>query len=216
MYRPWSNPDTRSSVLAALREGADAAAWSRFFDLYASFVFLLARRRGLQDADADEIVQTVFSELAAEGGAIRHDPAKGSFRDWLARRVDWRVTDLLRARRAGAAVLSDADPADLDRLPDPAAPGRPLPGAPAPADAALDAAWAEAVRDEALRRLRPLVRPEHFAVFVASAIEELDSETVRRVHRISPENLWQIRRRVGALFREQLAAAARDMDGGLA
>ena len=57
------------------------------------------------------------------------------------------------------------------------------------------------------------VAPE---TFVSSAIEELDSETVRRVHRISPENLWQIRRRVGALFREQLAAAARDMDGGLA
>ena len=26
MYRPYSNPDTRSSVLAALRDGADAAA----------------------------------------------------------------------------------------------------------------------------------------------------------------------------------------------
>ena len=158
-----------------------------------------------------------MTELAREGGPIRYDRSMGGFRDWLARRVDWRVTDLLRARRSDAAVLSDADPADLDRLPDPSAPPeRPHPGAPVPADAALDAAWAEAVRDEALRRLRPLVRPEHFDVFVASAVEELDSETVRRVHRISPENLWQIRRRVGALFREQLAAAARDMDGGLA
>ena len=205
MYRPYSNPDTRSSVLAALRDGADAAAWSRFFDLYAAFVFLLARRRGLQEADADDIVQTVFSELAAEGGAVRHDPAKGSFRDWLARRTDWRVTDFLRARGADARVVAPVDPDDLDR--------RPAPDSPS-ADAALDAAWAEAVRDEALRRVRARVRPDHFDVFVASAIEELDAETVRRLYRVTPENLWQIRRRVGALYREALAAAAREMDGG--
>ena len=75
---------------------------------------------------------------------------------------------------------------------------------------------ARSEEDRALRRVRARVRPDHFDVFVASAIEELDAETVRRLYRITPENLWQIRRRVGAVYREALAAAARDMDGGRA
>ena len=47
-YRSYHDATTRSSVLAAVKDTGDAAAWARFFDLYAGFVFAIARSKGLK------------------------------------------------------------------------------------------------------------------------------------------------------------------------
>ena len=63
-YRHFNNESTRSSVLKAVASTENEAAWQRLFDLYAGFVFSIARSKGLNDADADDIVQVVFTDLA--------------------------------------------------------------------------------------------------------------------------------------------------------
>lgn len=193
-YKPFLNEETRSSVLAGVRAGSEAA-WGRFFDLYAGYVFSLARRAGLAGPDADDLVQTVFSELSAPGGFGGYERGKGSFRVWLRRRVQWRLADLLR-RRAAAPPPAPLD--DPDSVPAPAA--------------ALDEAWIEAAHAEALRRLRASVSPDHFAIFQASVLEELPTEDVLRLYRVSRDNLYQIRKRVKAAFEAHLAAALEDLD----
>ena len=55
-YRHFNNESTRSSVLRAVANTENEAAWQRLFDLYAGFVFSIARSKGLNDADADDIV----------------------------------------------------------------------------------------------------------------------------------------------------------------
>jgi RNA polymerase sigma factor (sigma-70 family) len=78
-------PDTRASLLVRLRDGRDEAAWSEFMAIYAPFVRRLARRRGLQDADADDLVQDVFRAVARAIERQAYDPDRGSFRGWLFR-----------------------------------------------------------------------------------------------------------------------------------
>ncbi len=73
--------NTRLSLIVKLRDPSDTAAWSEFVALYEPLVYRLARRKGLQDADAQDLVQDVFQALAR---SIDHwDPARGSFRAWL-------------------------------------------------------------------------------------------------------------------------------------
>ena len=98
-YKPFNNEETRSSVLSGVRSGSEAA-WGRFFDLYAGYVFSLANQAGLIGTDADDIVQTVFAELSAPGGFDGYERGKGPFRPWLRRRVLWRIKDELRRRAA--------------------------------------------------------------------------------------------------------------------
>ena len=196
-YKPFLNEETRSSVLAGVRAGSEKA-WGRFFDLYAGYVFTLARRAGLLRTDADDLVQTVFAELAAPGGFDGYERGKGSFRVWLRRRAQWRVADALRRRAATPPALPLDDP---DAFPAP--------------DAALDEAWIEAAREEALRRLRETVSPEHFAIFQASVLEELPTEDVMRLYRVSRDNLYQIRKRVKTAFAAHLASALADLDAPL-
>ena len=45
-YRHFNNETTRSSVLKAVADTENEAAWARFFDLYAGFVFSIARSKG--------------------------------------------------------------------------------------------------------------------------------------------------------------------------
>jgi RNA polymerase sigma-70 factor (ECF subfamily) len=78
-------PTTRASLLLRLRDARDEAAWAEFMALYAPFVRRLARRRGLQDADADDLAQDVFRAVAVAIGRRAYDPARGSFRGWLFR-----------------------------------------------------------------------------------------------------------------------------------
>ena len=59
-YRYFKNETTRSSLLRAVADTENEAAWKRLFDLYAGFVFSLARSKGLNDEDADDVVQAVF------------------------------------------------------------------------------------------------------------------------------------------------------------
>ena len=196
-YKPFLNEETRSSVLSGVRAGSEAA-WGRFFDLYAGYVFSLARRGGLPAPDAEDLVQTVFSELSAPGGFDGYERGKGSFRLWLRRRALWRVADALRRRSSSPQILPLDDP---DAIPAP--------------DAALDEAWIESARAEALRRLRGEVSPEHFAIFQASVLEELPTEDVLRLYRVSRDNLYQIRKRVKAAFAALLKAALDDLDAPL-
>ena len=198
-YQPFKNEETRTSVLSGVKEGGDAG-WSRFFDTYAGYVFSLANQAGLVGADGDEIVQTVFIELAKPGGFDGYDRGKGSFRAWLRRRVEWRIKDEFR-RRAAAPKTDDSFRGDMDLLPN--------------SGQAEEELWRGAAREEAMRRLRTEASPGHFAIFQASVIEEIPTEEVMALYDVSRDNLYQIRKRMRAAFERHYNAALRDMDAPL-
>src|SRR6516165_4697819 len=57
-------PATRHSLIVKLRDPADGAAWGEFVALYEPLIYRLARRKGLQDADARDLCQAVFRAVA--------------------------------------------------------------------------------------------------------------------------------------------------------
>jgi RNA polymerase sigma-70 factor (ECF subfamily) len=77
------SPATRASLLLRLRDPHDKEAWGQFVQLYAPVVYGFARQRGLQDADAADLMQEVFRSVAGAAGRLDYDPKRGSFRGWL-------------------------------------------------------------------------------------------------------------------------------------
>jgi RNA polymerase sigma-70 factor (ECF subfamily) len=70
-------------LLLRVRDAADAEAWQQFVALYAPLVYRLARKRGLQDADAADVTQEVFQRVSTAIQNLDYDPHRGSFRGWL-------------------------------------------------------------------------------------------------------------------------------------
>ncbi len=78
------NPPTRASLILRLKDTEDAAAWQDFTEIYQPLIYSLARRRGLQEADAYDLTQEVLTRVARSIASWDPDPERGSFRGWLA------------------------------------------------------------------------------------------------------------------------------------
>src|SRR5688572_26487239 len=75
--------DTTSlTLLDALRNAGDEQAWLRFVRLYTPLLYHWARGAGLQQSDAEDLVQDVFELLVRKLPEFRYEQ-NGSFRSWL-------------------------------------------------------------------------------------------------------------------------------------
>src|SRR5205814_8154843 len=88
---------TSASLLELLRLPDQASAWGRFVKLYTPLLFFWARRLGLPDADARDLVQEIFLTLVRKLPEFRYDRAKG-FRNWLRTAVLNKWRDQARRR----------------------------------------------------------------------------------------------------------------------
>lgn len=94
-----SDPETRHSLIAQLASGDDWEAWTEFQRLYQPVIFNYARRNGLQDADAHDVVQLVLTRVARKASNWDPGRSQGSFRGWLATTVRNLVIDHFRAKK---------------------------------------------------------------------------------------------------------------------
>lgn len=78
-------PDTNESLIARVKDPRDAAAWSEFLAIYRPVVYRLARSRGLQHADAEDLAQQVFMSIARAFERWEPGADMPPFRGWLYR-----------------------------------------------------------------------------------------------------------------------------------
>ncbi|HEY1599286.1 MAG TPA: sigma-70 family RNA polymerase sigma factor [Pirellulales bacterium] len=93
------SPLTRASLLVQIRDGENHSAWQEFMKLYGPVVYGYARKRGLQDADAADLMQEVMRSVSSAIGRWEYDRNQGSFRGWLFTITRNKVFNFLSARR---------------------------------------------------------------------------------------------------------------------
>lgn len=106
---------TPASLLERLRHPFDPEAWSRFVTLYTPLIYAWARRAGLQEQDALDLVQSTFVTLLRVLPGFSYDRNQ-SFRRWL-RTVTlntWRNT----LQRPDNRPRKGAEGIDLLQVPD--------------------------------------------------------------------------------------------------
>ena len=110
---------TRLSLLIRLRDNDDTDAWTQFVEIYSPLVFGLARRCGLQDSDAADLVQEVMGEVTKSIGRFEYDPKIGKFRSWLYKIAKRAVSRMQSKQRRQPIGAGDSDTFRmLDNLPD--------------------------------------------------------------------------------------------------
>jgi RNA polymerase sigma-70 factor (ECF subfamily) len=112
-------PETGESLLMKIRDPGDAVAWEQFVAVYRPSILRLARRRGLQDADAEDLAQRVLTSVSRVIGRWKKDHERGTFRSWLLRIARNEMLNAITRRRrdvgrGGTSVLErlEQHPAD--------------------------------------------------------------------------------------------------------
>ena len=116
---------TRASLLRRLKDWRDDSSWQEFFDLYWELIYGVARRSGLSDDEAQEVVQETLISVAKHMPAFAYDPALGSFKAWLLNMARWRIIGQFRKRpkvvndsktRTRTAAIDDIEDPKFTRL----------------------------------------------------------------------------------------------------
>src|SRR5262245_61787472 len=181
------SPATRASLLVRLRDPHDTEAWRQFVQLYASVVYGYARKRGLQDADAADLMQEVFRAVASAAGRLNYDPRRGTFRGWLYTVTRNKLYTFLDGRKRQVRGSGDTDA--QERLEEQRA-----------RDPDADALWEQEYERRAFAwaadRVRPEFQPATWQAFWLTAVEGCAARDVAARLGLSPGAVYVAKSRV--------------------
>lgn len=91
-------PETRDSLLVQVRSPANREAWDQFALIYRPVIYRLARQRGLQDADAQDLAQQVLMAVASAISRWEKSDESARFHHWLRRVARNAIINVLSRR----------------------------------------------------------------------------------------------------------------------
>lgn len=189
-------PDSTSASLIERVCRFDETAWNRLSAIYGPLVYRWCRRAGLQEADAADVLQDVFSALVRDIGTFRRDEARGGFRGWLYGITRHKLADHFRDRAHQPAAGGDrAEPRQR-----PADSFAPLPE-PADSDAADEHAI---VLHAALEQIRGEYDEHNWQAFFRTAIRQESAVAVAADLGLTPGAARQAKFRVLRRLRREL------------
>jgi RNA polymerase sigma factor (sigma-70 family) len=189
---------TRASLLSRLRDLGDSDSWRAFFEAYWRLIYNVARKAGLPDAAAQDVVQETVIAVARKMPGFRYDPAKGSFKQWLLLITRRRIHDLLR-RQYRSVPVAEGQPHEMARAVEAQPAAEPAP------DAQIDAAWEHEWQQNlflaALARVRQKANPKSYQVFDYCVLQELPAGQVARMLGLNAAQVYLARHRISALVK---------------
>lgn len=103
-------PETRNSLLLQIKSQENKEAWEEFVELYRPVVYGVAISRGLQHADALDLVQTVFVSVANSISNWEKSNEQSRFRNWLLRVAKNATINAVTRRPPDQAIGGDGFP----------------------------------------------------------------------------------------------------------
>lgn len=185
-------PETRESLLLRLRSTEDFSAWERFVRLYRPVIHRLARGRGLQEADAEDVCQRVLLAVAGAIGEWGRGHEGARFRHWLRRVARNAILNALTRAPRDRALGGSTSLALLLEQPEPDD----------PAERALEDEFRRELYRLAAERVRDEIQPSTWRAFEATEIEGRAFAEVAEELGLSLGNLYAARSRVMRRLRD--------------
>jgi RNA polymerase sigma factor (sigma-70 family) len=188
-------PLTRVTLLNRLKDGADADAWHEFVHLYGPVVYGFARKRGLQDADAADLMQEVLRSVARNAVRMEYDPKRGTFRGWLYTVTRNKIYNFLngqrnRPRGTGDSAAQERLDAVADRTDD--------------REDDWELEYQRRLSAQAMELVRGEFQPNTWQAFWRTAVEGRPAQEVGGELKMTPGAVYVAKSRVLARLREEV------------
>jgi RNA polymerase sigma factor (sigma-70 family) len=193
---------TRRSLLGRLKNLSDQTGWKRFFDTYWRLIYDVARKAGLTDAEAQDIVQETIIGVARRIPEFRYDPGVCSFKTWLLQMTRWRIVDHFRKKqyRSQGQQLPREEPLETGLL------ERQLEPAAFDLEAVWDEEWRKNLMNAAIERVKSRVRPSAYQMFHLHVLKKYPVKTVAERLGVKPAEVYFAKYKVSALLRKEVKA----------
>ena len=192
---------TRRSLVDRLGHWEDQARWQEFFETYWKLIYSVARKSGLNDAEAQDVVQETVITVAKKIDKLRYDPAIGSFKGWLLNITRWRIADQFRKREPGSAKRArssdDRATATIERLPDSHV---------VDLDELWEHDWQQNLFEAAIARVKKKIDPKQFQIFDCYVRKEWPAQKVSDLLRVNIGQVYLARHRVSVLLKKEIKA----------
>jgi len=190
---------TRATLLHRLKNWQDQSSWQEFFDTYWKLIYGVASKSGLNDAEAQDVVQETIISVAKHMPTFKYDPALGSFKAWLLNMTRWRITDQLRKRRRLPTYVS-SDEADADiricaKMMDPASECL---------ETLWNAEWEKNLLDAAIDKVKRRLDPQNYQIFDFYVNKEWPPEKVAKTFDISMGQVYLAKHRVTEMIAQEV------------
>ena len=197
---------TRQSLVERLADWNDRKRWQQFFDSYWKLIHRAARKAGLTESEAQEVVQETLITVAKKIDRLKYDPALGSFKGWLLNITRWRIADQFRKRKkmgeqpAKARHDESRLTATIERIADPA--GFDL-------DAAWDEEWRANLLQAATARVKKKVSAKQYQIFDCYVLKQWPVQKVAKELRVSVAQVYLAKHRLRALLKKEVTRVER-------
>jgi RNA polymerase sigma-70 factor (ECF subfamily) len=179
-----------------LRDGANHGAWQEFMKLYSPMVYGFARKRGLQDADAADLMQDVMRSVSTAIGRLDYDRQQGTFRGWLFTITRNKVFNFLSAKKGKAQASGDSS---TNRILEEHA-GHDE------AEDEWELEYQKRLASIAMDRVKHEFQPNTWQAFWLTAVEGVAAAEAARQVGISPGAVYVAKSRILARLREEVEA----------
>jgi RNA polymerase sigma-70 factor (ECF subfamily) len=194
---------TRATLLHRLKNWQDQSSWQEFFDTYWKLIYGVAIQSGLNEAEAEDVVQETVISVAKHMPTFKYDRSLGSFKSWLLNMTRWRITDQLRKRRRPpSSGDTDADIRLRANLVDPVSECL---------EALWNAEWEKNLLDAAIDKVKRRLDPQNYQIFDFYVNKEWPPEKVAKTFGISIGKVYLAKHRVTEMIAEEVKKLEKDM-----
>ncbi len=184
---------TRASLLARLRNMEDDSGWRQFFETYHRLIYGRVRRRGVPEADAEDIVAEIISGVGRRMPAFVYDPARCSFKTWLFRVVENRIADYFR-RRARSLPEAAGESGWDEEVADPSV---------VQPDEGWEEEWMRNLAEAAFERVRKKANPRYLQIYIYSEMEGHGAAETASHLRTTANDVYTAKHRIEKLLRQE-------------
>src|SRR5579859_2791196 len=191
---------TRRSLLSRLKNWDDQESWRVFFDTYWRLIYTTARRAGLSEPEAQDVVQETVISVLKSMADFKYRTTHGSFKSWLLQLTSWRICDQLRRRKHQFERLDDEDASartdSVEKVIDPAS---------LDWQEAWETDWEKNLMQAAIRRVKKRVDAKAYQVFDLLVFKEWQALRVARALKISRAQVYLIKHRISKVLKKEVA-----------
>ena len=187
--------ETRSSLIQRLKATINGESWEEFFHTYWELIYNVARRAGLSEADAQDIVQETILKVHNSLDRFEYNRKRGTFKGWLRTVTRSRLNDFFKKQQRRPALNQPLEETadELQNLEDPEGPE---------IEKIWDEEWNRNLIQAALSRTKKLSSPKQFQIFKCHYIDEWTVRETCRTLGVNAAQVYMAKQRVGKVFRE--------------